>query len=253
MLNRRLFCLCRSLRGWSCVSSDARWLTSCQRSSCARSSFQHAPGGTPLTHAVNRTLSLRFSSVGCIHLHFSSARNHQFHRDAHRLLRLIVAMGPTQGCGQSINSCPDDLSTSLPANTGYEDEFCPQQRRNAAIQSGVVFSLGRRLALSLMPKRVPTWSYLDPYLHDLAYWGSNHTADLEAQFGLREPSRFAATNQDDAFVHFVNFHKPNGGEGRKAWWPQLEASTCTRPMVSRQTTIVGNQAFEGWKKYVFVF
>ena len=119
---------------------------------------------------------------------------------------------------------PDNPSAGLPADTGDQWELYPQYKRNAAIQSDLIFFMGRRQALGLMASKVPAWSYLATFDYGFPQFGSYHTDDLATQFGLQE-HQIAAQNMDAAYINFVNTYSPNfpgANPGTPHYWPKWD-------------------------------
>jgi carboxylesterase type B len=155
-----------------------------------------------------------------------------------------------EGLVATYNATP---SEGLPTGTGSLYEIYPQSKRNAAMQTDLTFGMGRRIVLADIASQIPAWSYLATYLQGNPWWGSYHTADLGTQFSLAV-NTFAGTKMDEAYVHFVNYHNPNGKSGRKKWWPQYDSQN--RQMANFSKSEVGItiddyrwESFKYWSKY----
>lgn len=144
---------------------------------------------------------------------------------------------------------PDDPAAGLPARTGNDGELYPQFKRNAAIQTDLGFTMGRREALSHMASKIPAWSYLATYQHGFPFLGTYHISDLATQFSL-QVNEFAANKLDEAYIHFVNHRNPNGRNCSEQWWPKWDNKKLTLANFSSDAVGLTKDDFR-WESYEF--
>lgn len=150
---------------------------------------------------------------------------------------------------QLVATYPDDPAAGLPTNTGSQFELYPQFKRNAAIQSDLTFIMGRREALSHMSHKIPTWSYLSTYLHDLPQFGTYHISDLATQFSLKV-NKYAGEKIDAAYINFVNHLNPNGQDCAAKWWPKWDNERLQMVNFGNDSVRITKDDFR-WESYEF--
>lgn len=118
---------------------------------------------------------------------------------------------------------PEDPSVGSPFFTGTDYNFYPQFKRIAALLGDVVFTLTRRLVLTItsgISPDVPSWSYLSTYNRGTAYLGTFHGSDLiQVFYGVKD--NYAASAIMLYFLNFAYNLDPNNGAGGAAPQPGL--------------------------------
>ncbi|KAK3191650.1 hypothetical protein K4F52_002465 [Lecanicillium sp. MT-2017a] len=125
--------------------------------------------------------------------------------------------------GELADLYPENAIAGSPFRTGFVNELYPGYKRLAAMLGDLVFTLARRLSLTLIHEaapEVPTWSYLSSYYHSLPFMGTFHASDIAQIFygGL-----FPAATTSAARTYYFNFLynlDPNQGVTGNKYWPQ---------------------------------
>ena len=127
-----------------------------------------------------------------------------------------------------VSTYPDDPSYGSPYNTGDLYNIYPEFKRLAAILGDIVFTLTRRVYLSVVSSAVPAWSYLSSYLAGTPILGTFHGSDiLEVYIGL--PFPLPTNSIQSYYIGFINSLNPNEFVGKPAAfgtieWPQYNTS-----------------------------
>lgn len=122
-----------------------------------------------------------------------------------------------------------------PYRTGPLNSISPQFKRLAAVLGDVVFTLSRRVYLSVIqPQGVKTWTYLASYLYGLPVLGTFHASDTLFAFGmLGDADVNPVTNTIQTYyLSFVNHLDPNVKKEGLIEWPQW--TDGTRSMLNMQ-------------------
>lgn len=115
-----------------------------------------------------------------------------------------------------------DPSDGSPFRTGSENEIYPGYKRLAALLGDLVFTLTRRLLLTLasvIKPDMPTWSYLASYNHGTPILGTFHIADVKELFYNENPSQSVKDGRTYYF-NFLHNQDPNIGVTGLANWPK---------------------------------
>jgi carboxylesterase type B len=116
---------------------------------------------------------------------------------------------------------PDNSTAGSPFGTGEANNIYPQYKRLAAILGDLVFTLTRRVFLSIASKvnpDVPTWSYLASYDYGTPILGTFHASDILTTYGIT-PGVPSSTIQS-FYLSFINTMDPNMGTSGLLNWPQ---------------------------------
>lgn len=106
---------------------------------------------------------------------------------------------------------PSWLTAGSPFRTGILNEIYPGFKRLAAILGDLVFTLTRRVFLSLHVQNkpeVPCWSYLASYNYGTPILGTFHGSDLLQVFYGILPN-YASASIQSYYINFVNTLDPN--------------------------------------------
>ncbi|KAF8855117.1 cholinesterase [Acephala macrosclerotiorum] len=120
-----------------------------------------------------------------------------------------------------VASYPDDPSAGSPFNTGPLNNIYPQYKRIAAMLGDLVFTLARRVFLSLattVNPSVPSWSYLASYGYGTPILGTFHISDILTTYGIT-PGIPSSTIQA-YYISFINTMNPNTETTGLPNWPQ---------------------------------
>jgi acetylcholinesterase len=115
----------------------------------------------------------------------------------------------------------EDPSAGSPFNTGALNEIYPQFKRIAALLGDLVFTLTRRIFLSIASEvhsDVPSWSYLASYDYGTPVLGTFHASDILTTYGIT-PGIPSSTIQN-YYISFFNTMDPNTGTTGEIQWPQ---------------------------------
>jgi acetylcholinesterase len=119
-----------------------------------------------------------------------------------------------------VDTYPDDAAAGSPFGSGDANNVYPQFKRLAAMQGDLVFTLARRLFLTMATAAnpdVPCWSYLSTYLHGLPILGTFHGSDVAVAYGSLPGTSLSVQ------TYYLNFfHSMDPGAAWPAW-PQWSA------------------------------
>ncbi|CZR53431.1 probable cholinesterase [Phialocephala subalpina] len=116
---------------------------------------------------------------------------------------------------------PDDPAAGSPFNTGLLNNIYPQYKRIAAMLGDLVFTLTRRVFLSLattVNPSVPSWSYLASYDYGTPVLGTFHASDILTTYGITPG--FPSSTIQKYYISFINTMDPNTGTTGLPTWPQ---------------------------------
>lgn len=116
---------------------------------------------------------------------------------------------------------PDDPSAGSPFNTGILNSVYPQYKRLAALLGDLVFTITRRVFLSIthdVAPSVPSWSYLSSYGYGTPILGTFHASDILQIYGIL-PGIPSSTIQK-YYISFFNTMDPNEGTTGLLEWPK---------------------------------
>ncbi|KAL7943825.1 alpha/beta-hydrolase [Trichoderma barbatum] len=123
---------------------------------------------------------------------------------------------------QLVNTYDTAISSGSPFRTSIFNDLYPGFKRTAALLGDLVFTLTRRMELSVAAKlnpNVPTWSYLSSYDWGTPFIGTFHASDiLQVFYGLLPNNAMRSTRT--YFFNFIYNLDPNVGVRGYAKWPK---------------------------------
>jgi carboxylesterase type B len=125
-----------------------------------------------------------------------------------------------------VDTYPDDPAAGSPFRTGDLNNWYPQYKRLAAIMGDAIFTLSRRVFLSMASSvnpDVPAWSYLSSYDYGTPIMGTFHASDILQVFYGIDPD-YASAAIRSYYFSFVYDLNPNEGGGVYMEWPQWNDS-----------------------------
>ncbi|KAK1483402.1 carboxylesterase [Colletotrichum cuscutae] len=125
-----------------------------------------------------------------------------------------------------VNTYDDGVTAVIngsPHRTGLLNEIFPGFKRRSAVLGDLVFTLTRRVFLTLassVQPTVPSWSYLSSYDYGTPILGTFHASDLlQVFYGIKD--NYAARSIRTYYTNFVYASDPNVGlNGAYPAWPQ---------------------------------
>lgn len=123
---------------------------------------------------------------------------------------------------QLVNTYDTALSSGSPFRTSIFNELYPGFKRTAALLGDLVFTLTRRMELTVAAQLnpgVPIWSYLSSYDYGTPFLGTFHASDiLQVFYGLLPDH--AMQSARTYFFNFIYNLDPNVGVRGYDAWPQ---------------------------------
>ncbi|KAK2589408.1 hypothetical protein QQS21_012916 [Conoideocrella luteorostrata] len=121
-----------------------------------------------------------------------------------------------------LDTYPTDPAAGSPFRTGSDNEVFPGFKRYSAFLGDIVFTLTRRLTLTLatvVAPDMPTWSYLASFKYGTPILGSFHISDIVELFYNDNPSQSVKDGRTYYFNFLYNLD-PNVGVSGPAKWPK---------------------------------